>query len=63
MSACRYIDGHLDITRLSAPAEFADRTELIAAAAAPGAAGDDCAADFHARATDGGRNTVISRTQ
>jgi hypothetical protein len=53
----------MDIMRQSASAEFADGPELAAAAAAVGAAGDNSSADFDARATEGGRCTVISRAQ
>jgi hypothetical protein len=62
-SVCRYSDGHMDVTRLSASKEFADGTELAVAAAAAGAAGDSSAADIDARAIEGGRCAVISRTR
>ncbi len=52
----------MDITRLSASAEFADGAEL-AAAAATMAAGNDLAADLEARATERGRRAVVSQAQ
>jgi len=58
LSAPRYNDGLMDVTRLSAAAEFSSAAAFAAAAAVAGAE-DELGCD--ARTAEGGRCVVLSR--
>ena len=55
----RYRDGHMDVTRLSAAAEFASAGDFAAAASA---AGTDDALGCDSRTGEGGRCVTLSRS-